>query len=403
MSNNRKPEGVPPVSTHRTTPTHRKRAVAVAAAAVLGLGGLVLAGPASASTTPGEDSNFGDGTYLFFNNANAAEHQLGAYTDVYQCSSWILIDLSAVTGAGLNVAPGTSVQGGVYTVSTTVDGAKSTLWSWQTPPDGTLISTRDELEPFMPTDLGPGLINTSPERTFTPGEDIFDYSAFADQLAVFPSQTSWKAAGDGTGGTSTPPGAGRALGYVQMDPNDPNPNSYANSGSPNDWHLDAQLVLPDRATAVELSYTLAGRSWDVTTSGAVKDCGATPAVLDPAAAPDEATTRVGQKVNVPVLINDTRLVKVTSVDAATPVGSGVATVAAGGLSVEFAPAAGFVGDATFAYTGTDANGATASSTAKVTVTPDVVTPPVATPEPTRDPVAAVPVIAPTRTTVHVTG
>lgn len=84
----------------------------------------------------------------------------------------------------------------------------------------------------------------------------------------------------------------------------------------------------------------------------------------PVAADDTATTAQGTPVTIPALANDSGVnITITSVGASA---HGTATINPDG-TLEFAPTAGFSGDATFPYTITDALGRTSTATVTVTV------------------------------------
>lgn len=84
----------------------------------------------------------------------------------------------------------------------------------------------------------------------------------------------------------------------------------------------------------------------------------------PVASPDSASTAYGTPVTVDVLANDSGAS--LSVESVGAVAGGTATLGADS-TVTFTPAAGFVGQAGFDYTVTDAAGRTASSTVTVEV------------------------------------
>ena len=91
---------------------------------------------------------------------------------------------------------------------------------------------------------------------------------------------------------------------------------------------------------------------------------------DPVARPDQAGTRPGRAVVIPVLRNDDDPDgDVISVEEAGPVDptEGVVSVAGNGLQVQFTPKSGFVGDVEFDYTISDGRGGLATSTVTVEV------------------------------------
>ena len=159
--------------------------------------------------------------------------------------------------------------------------------------------------------------------------------------------------------------------WLSIDPGPPNDGAVTLQGTPGPGDVGEVPVLI-RVSDGRGDDSFAEQQFTITVSPA-------PAPPAPPTAQDDAvSTGAGQAVTINVLENDTG--DGLTVTGVTDPPGGAASIAGGGQTVTYTPDPGFSGEDTFAYTVTDANGATAQATVRVTVAAAPNGPPTAQPD-----------------------
>jgi hypothetical protein len=369
---NRNWKAATPMTRPRPARSAPKRVAASLAACALGLttASLAVATPAVASGV------FDPGLRAYSKSFEAATdaNVNGVLLTEVRCGSapWASLSIS-----GLSDGPGSpgDMEGGEYKLSTSSPAGGVDIWSWQTPPAGVSIVSRDELAPYAPTDLLPGYVNPNPTTLYPTWAEV-PAAVLATQVTVEASQVGDMWTAEGVTGVVIPEGSsiGRAVAFV----------GAGSGGAGNEhgrWGVRAELAIPDEADSITLSYIVDGRDPVVTSVSVIGESDIYPSCVPPeptpAALPDTGTTPVDEPITLDVLSNDSLLTTIDSVSDLTPTESGAVEVSADAQSVQFTPTTGWTGTARFAYTGRAADGKTASATAVVTVVPDAAVNPVA--------------------------
>ena len=260
-----------------------------------------------------------------------------------------------------------------------------------TPPPGVLandVDPDDDVTAELASDPANGVLDFRADGSFTytpdpdfVGRDEFTYRAVGGGVASEPATVTIR-----VGGQNDPPVA-RADAATTAEDTAVTIAVLANDADPDGDALSVASVVqpsngvvtisPDGATVTYTpnpnfngsdAFSYAATDGSGETASASVSVTVTPVNDAPVAADDATSTRAGEPVTVPVLVNDRDVDgdALTIVSVSTPP-SGRAAIEGG--AVVYTPDAGFVGTDTFTYTVSDGNGGADGGTVTVTVRP----------------------------------